>query len=315
MKKPFVCIFLAVILAPLFAQNTVMIEQMVYQKKQEQILSYLADDMTQGRASGTNGKQLAEQFIISQFKKYGLKPYNWNYTQSFKYDSIAIRNVIGFIPAVGKSDEFVILSAHYDHIGILHGNIYNGADDNASGVTAMLNIAEMFATMKIIGKGPLKNIIFVAFDGKELSMSGSEYFVKNLTIPKTNIACAINLDMLGTDLVPPGNNPEYLIVLGNERLKKSYRGLIEKCKSKSNINLDIDYTFYGSKDFTKLFYTMSDQYSFAKSGIPAILFTSAFHDYTYKPGDDIDIINFPILIKRTLLIFNFINEICKEQNY
>jgi len=315
MKKPLVCIFLAVILTPLFAQNTAMIEQMVYQKKQEQILSYLADDMTQGRASGTKGKQLAEQFIISQFKKYGLKPYNWNYTQSFKYDSIAIRNVVGFIPAVGKSDEYVILSAHYDHIGILHGNIYNGADDNASGVTAMLNIAEMFATMKIIGNGPLKNIIFVAFDGKELSMSGSEYFVNNLTIPKAKIACAINLDMLGTNLFPPGNNPEYMIVLGNERLKKSYRGLIDKCNNKSHINLDIDYTFYGSKDFAKLFYTMSDQYSFAKSGIPAILFTSAFHDYTYKPGDDINIIDFPLLIKRTLLIFNFINEICKEQNY
>ncbi len=299
--------------AAAFSQNSSIYEQLVYREKQEEILSYLADDMTKGRASGTDGKLYAEQFIVERFKQYGLKPYNWSYTQSFQYsDSIVLRNVVGLIPSANNSDEYIIISAHYDHIGEINGRIYNGADDNASGVTALLNIAEMFSTMKSAGKGPRKNLIFVAFDGKELSMSGSGYFVRHLSIPHKNIVCDINIDMLGTDLVPVGSNKEYLIVLGEERLNPKYQGMLLSLCHKPQYKLDLDLTFYGSRDFTKMFYTMGDQYSFAKSGIPAVLFTSAFHQHTYKPTDDVSIINFPLLRKRTLIIFNFINFICRN---
>lgn len=405
------------------AQRASSYEQLIYQEKQEKILTYLADDMNEGRASGTNGNENAERLIVEKFKEYGLQPYHWNYTQSFMYeDSIAVRNVTGIIYASTPSDEYIIVSAHYDHIGKLHGTIYNGADDNASGVTALLNIAEMYGAMKRDGVGPHKNIIFVAFDGKELSMAGSKYFVKEmlsggsttrsvdksttrtsptktgaitgnrttasttgtttasttgtttasttastpgtkngttsstvakatagtassattgttagttigatagttarrktspmtiissggLYIPKSKIICNINIDMLGTDFEPTGSNPEFIIMLGEERLNPKYQGIVSYICSRAKYKMDLDLTFYGSREFRKTYYTLSDQYSFAREGIPAVLFTSAFHRYTYKPTDDPDIINYPLLRKRTLVIYNFIDRLCKE---
>ena len=405
------------------AQRASSYEQLIYQEKQEKILTYLADDMNEGRASGTNGNENAERLIVEKFKEYGLQPYHWNYTQSFMYDdSIAVRNVTGIIFASTPSDEYIIVSAHYDHIGKLHGTIYNGADDNASGVTALLNIAEMYGAMKRDGVGPHKNIIFVAFDGKELSMAGSKYFVKEmlsggstarsvdksttrtsptktgaitgnrttasttgtttasttgtttasttastpgtkngttsstvakatagtassattgttagttigatagttarrktspmtiissggLYIPKSKIICNINIDMLGTDFEPTGSNPEFIIMLGEERLNPKYQGIVSYICSRAKYKMDLDLTFYGSREFRKTYYTLSDQYSFAREGIPAVLFTSAFHRYTYKPTDDPDIINYPLLRKRTLVIYNFIDRLCKE---
>lgn len=310
MKRILATALLLLCLRSLSAQHYSAYEQLIYPEKQRAILSYIADDATTGRASGTEGKMKVEQFIIDHFKEYGLKPYNWAYTQSFLYnDSIAVRNVVGIIPSNYKNDEYIIISAHYDHIGEIKGRVYNGADDNASGVTALINLAEMFGYMKSAGKGPRKNLIFVAFDGKELSMSGSEYFVKHLNIPKGKIICNINIDMIGTNLVPPRGDKEYIIVLGEDRLPQKYRGILANLCRRPQYRMDLDLTFYGSRDFTKMFYSLGDQNSFTKAGIPALLFTSAFHQYTYKTTDDPEIIDYPLLRKRTYLIFNFVNKL------
>jgi len=240
-----------------------------------------------------------------------LKPYNWTYTQSIPYqDSLILRNIVGYLPSSNLSDEYVIVGAHYDHLGELAGSVYSGADDNASGVTALLSLIEMFCAMKADGEGPQKNIIFVAFDGKELSMSGSEGFVRNLDIPKNKIVAAVNLDMLGTDLVPPHDMKEYLIVLGESTLNEKYRGFLKYICNRPEYAMDLDLTFYSSKAFTKMYYEMGDHHSFAKEGIPALLFTSAFHDHTYRPSDKPQIINFPLLRKRTMVVFQFINHLC-----
>jgi len=312
MKK--IALYMLLLLAtfPLLAQVTNKYEQKLYRDKQQDILSHIADDMAKGRASGTIGKQAIEQYIVRRFQEYGLKPYNWHYIQSSRCnDSIIVRNVVGVIPAAVPTDKFVIVGAHYDHIGEINGNIYNGADDNASGVTALINIAEMFAEMKKDGKGPGKNIVFVAFDGKEFNMCGSEHFVQNLPFPARNITCMVNLDMIGTDLEPVGFRRDYIIVLGEDSLDPKYRGILGYLSRRKNYEMDLDLTFYGSKDFTKIFYRMSDQYSFAQAGIPAILFTSGIHKHTYKPSDKSDIINYDLLRKRILLIFNFLFRVCE----
>lgn len=138
---------------PLLAQVTTKYEQKLYRGKQQEILSHIADDMAKGRASGTIGKQAIEQYIVRRFQEYGLKPYKWHYIQSSRCnDSIIARNVVGVIPATVQTDKYVIVGAHYDHIGEIKGNIYNGADDNASGVTALINLAEMFSEMKKDGR-------------------------------------------------------------------------------------------------------------------------------------------------------------------
>lgn len=297
---------------PLFclSQNTRDYEQMVYHDRLEEIVRFLADDDMKGRASGTLENTCAERYIISEFRRLGLAPYNWNYTQSVRCDTIAVRNVVGVLRSARPSDKYIVVSAHYDHLGEIAGKIYNGADDNASGVAALLSIAEMFSKMREEGKGPARNIIFVAFDGKECDMAGSRHFVSHLSVPKSSIICDVNIDMLGTDLVPPGRNGEYMIFLGEETLPECYQSYVSYLCRRFQYRMDLDQTFYGSRDFAKFFYGMSDQKSFRDAGIPAVVFSSAFHKHTYKPTDDPEIINYPLLRKRILVIFNFINHLC-----
>lgn len=285
-----------------------MFEQIIYTQKQERILSYIAHDCARGRATGSLAHQMVAKYIKDHFEQYGLAPFEGHYWHSFMCDSTTKgHNIVGYIPSVIPSDEYVIISAHYDHIGALNGFVYNGADDNASGVTALLNLAEIFGTMRKAKMGPDKNVIFVAFDAKEKSMSGSRHFVKNLSIPKRSIICNINFDQVGSTLEPVHKGVEdYLIVLGESTLKKEDRGKLGICNRFYNINLDIDYTFYSSEAFTTLYYKLSDQVAFEEAGIPALLFTSGFHKHTYKISDDIDLISFSTLKKRTILAFYFI---------
>jgi Zn-dependent M28 family amino/carboxypeptidase len=300
-------------LLPLRAQSTLAYENRLNVEDQRRDLEYLAHAMTTGRASGTPGKELAEHYLVEQFRSIGLKPWNWTYTQSFRYkDSIIIRNVVGLIPASVPSDEYIVIGAHYDHLGKLGHTVYPGADDNASGVTALLSLARMFTAMKADGKGPRKNLIFVAFDGKELEMYGSRRFVRTLDIPHSKITAMVNMDMLGTDLVPPRRNKEYLFAIGENTLPESYRGYLSYLCTRARYKLDLDLTFYGSRNFYKMMYETSDQHAFARAGIPAVLFTSAFHEHTYKKTDTPAIINHQLLRKRTLVIFNFINRLCAD---
>lgn len=311
-----------------------MYEQIIYQAKQERIMEWLADDMSEGRATGTHAGMSAARFIEILFRQYGLEPlFGSSFYQPFIADSLngtVGRNVAGIVRSAVPSDEYVLISAHYDHLGILNGNTYNGADDNASGVTVLLNLADMFGTMKKTKTGPDKNIIFAALDAKELNMAGSKALIDKLLsdeestacttsdttdsasspeeefpgIPKDRIICAINIDQIGTVLEPVHEaDTNFVIVLGENTLRKEHRGLIDMCNRDYNIGLDIDHTFYGSENFTELFYQLSDQTVFHQAGIPSLIFTSGFHRHTYKTTDDPDIISYPVMKKRTVLIF------------
>lgn len=307
-----------------------MYEQIIYRAKQQRILSWLADDLNEGRATGTVSGERVAWYIAELFRKYGLEPLSGNsFYQPFIADSlngIRARNIVGIVRSAIPSDEYVIISAHYDHLGVLDGNVYNGADDNASGVTALLNLADMYGTMKKTGTGPDKNIIFAALDAKELNMAGSKALLKMLLdngaditgshsdnqeafhgIPKENIICAINIDQIGTVFEPVhDNDTNFVIVLGENTLHKKNRGIIDMCNRYYNIGLDIDHTFYGSENFTRLYYQLSDQTVFHNAGIPALIFTSGFHRHTYKTTDDTDIISWDVMKKRTILIFYLI---------
>ena len=285
-----------------------MYEQIVYQAKQERLMTWLSHDMNHGRATGTRDAARVARYIETHFRQYGLEPFcAGSFYQPLLADSASGtvgRNVIGIVPSAVPSDEYVLITAHYDHLGVLDGNIYNGADDNASGVTVLLNLADMFGTMKKTRTGPDKNIIFAALDAKELNMAGSKHFVNHLIIGKDSIICAINIDQIGTVIEPVHEaDTSFVIVLGEQTLRRQDRGLIDMCNRYYNIGLDIDHTFYGSENFTRLFYQLSDQIVFHEAGIPALVFTSGFHRHTYKTTDDPDIISYPVMKKRTLLIF------------
>ena len=277
-----------------------MYEQIIYQAKQERLMTWLSHDMNHGRATGTRDAARVARYIETHFRQYGLEPFcEGSFYQPFPADSASGtvgRNVIGFVPSAVPSDKYVIITAHYDHLGVLDGNIYNGADDNASGVTVLLNLADMFGTMKKTRTGPDKNIIFAALDAKELNMAGSKHFINHLSLGKDSIICAINIDQIGSVLEPVHEtDTSFVIVLGEQTLRRQDRGFIDMCNRYYNIGLDIDHTFYGSKNFTELFYQLSDQIVFHRAGIPALVFTSGFHRHTYKTTDDPDIISYPVM--------------------
>lgn len=275
----------------------------------ERYITFLADDNAMGRGVGTKGHEVVESMIRGEFDKWGLIPfYNRTFTQSFKKDTITGRNIIGVVKAQYYSEQYIVISAHYDHLGILGGKVYNGADDNASGVSALLNLARLFSEMRAAKEGPMKNIVFAAFDAKENNMAGSEDFIDRLPIPKKNIVCNINLDQIGTIFAPPGADTNYVLVLGANKYK-DFKRKIDATNRFNGLNVDVCYDFYGSPAFAEIFYNSSDQHSFDRKGIPSILVTSGIHMHTYKPTDDFYFINYPVLANRTKLIFCLISSI------
>ncbi len=278
---------------------------------QKEHITFLTTGETNGRAAGSRGAYVAKEYIEQKFHEYGVEPRGLQYSQPFIEKNITCYNVIGEVSAVPHSNEYVIIGAHYDHLGEINGKVYPGADDNASGVTALLELGRMFAQMKKDGKHISKNVLFVAFDAKEQSMAGSRNFVKSTRIHPKNISCMINIDQIGTTLAPPHKDPNYLLILGRDSLANWAAKSIDLCNKTAHLNLDIDYTFYNSRNFYNLFYRMSDHNSFVKNGIPTLFFTSGITNHTYKETDTEDKINYPVLTNRVKLIFHFVYGLVK----
>lgn len=284
--------------------------EMVSPEKQKEILSFLADDSLEGRASNSTGSLMTVSMAINMFKTWNMVPFNNPaYVQSFSMDSLTGRNVAGVVMASGYSNDYIIVSAHYDHLGKIGGRIFNGADDNASGVTALLTLAELFSKLRDDTPGLKKNILFLLLDGKEHNMAGSKEFVKRLKVPSKNIVANINIDQIGTVFAPPGKDSSYMIVLGANKNNGFIRKRLDAANKFYGINMSIDYSFYGSPSFADLFYKTSDQYSFARKMIPSVMVTSGIHMHTYKTTDDYQFIDYPILAKRTQLLFYLIYQL------
>lgn len=316
-----VCVVFCLHVGCLFAERRPIRHYLPYetvfsQTEQQRILSYLADDQARGRMTGTWANEMVATYIRHEMESYGLLPFfNGGYTQRFLIDSLKGFNIAGWIPAKTPTREYLIISAHYDHMGAINGHVYNGADDNASGVTALLNLAKMFAKMDEQGEGVDMNLVFVAFDGKERSMAGSQYFIRHLDMLYRDVQCNINLDQIGSVLEPvEKGKPEFIMVLGDHTLPEGTRHLLGTCNRIYQLGLDIHNSFYGSENFTEIMYGLSDQASFQKVNIPALLFTSGFTKHTYKTTDDLQYIDFNVLRKRTLLVFYFVQHFaqCKR---
>lgn len=308
-------VFMLLSLLPLSlrAQKAESYEKCITEASQREIIERLCAKDMAGRGSGSKGGDAAREYILSRFREMDLKPFYYRETQTFRHKgNVLMHNIFGVVPALEPTDDYIVVSAHYDHLGNIKGKVYPGADDNASGVAALLTLAEMFSQMRRDSVGPGVNILFVAFDGKEYSMAGSNHFVNTLPFPSSDILCEINMDILGSTLVPPHKNkPEYMIVLGRNTLPQKYWSVISSLNYSKGLGLDLDYTFYGSDDFTKTIYKLGDHYPFHLRGVPALLFTSGFHEHTLKTTDTPEIINYPVLGKRTKLISRVINSFSK----
>lgn len=295
---------------------------MVWPEKMEMKIGFLSDTLCHGRATGTQGGAEAAFWIARELERAGAIPFGSYWSKSFRTANGTIgHNILGMIPgSVRKpADRYIIVAAHYDHLGVLDGKTYPGADANASGVVAMTMLAEMFNAMKSTGKTYDCNVIFAGIDAKELNMAGSEALWRlirdgRLSDPLTGrkitaqkVELMVNIDQIGSSLSPLKKGREdYMIMLGSSNLSSYSRDLLMSCNTIYGLGLDIGLTYYGSRQFTELFWNISDQKIFADNGIPAVMFTSGITMNNNKIRDKVSTLNMEVLQKRIYLMYHWI---------
>ena len=211
-------------------------------------------------------------------------------------------NLLGVIPGSDSilSKEILVVSAHYDHLGIDNDVIYNGADDNGTGTSALLEIAEAFSLAKEKGVGPKRTVLILLVSGEEKGLLGSEFYTDNPAFPLENTIADLNVDMIGrTDEFH--ENPDYIYIIGSDMLSDDLHKTSEEA-GKELDNLLLDYK-YNTKEDPNHFYYRSDHYNFAKNGIPSIFYFSGVHDDYHQPTDTIEKINIDKMEKITKLIY------------
>lgn len=214
-------------------------------------------------------------------------------------------NVMGFLEGTDKKEEVLVISSHYDHVGVNgEGDAFNGADDDGSGTVSVMEIAEAFATAAKEGKRPRRSILFLNVTGEEKGLLGSEYYAENPVFPIANTVNNINIDMVGRiDYeYQKAENKDYIYVIGSEMLS-SHLKKINEYNNITYTNLILDYR-YDAEDDPNRFYYRSDHYNFAKFNIPVIFFFNGVHDDYHQVTDTVDKIEFPLMTKRAQLIFH-----------
>ncbi len=212
-------------------------------------------------------------------------------------------NVIGFIEGIDPvlKDEYVIITAHYDHLGASGDVIYNGADDNASGTAGVIEIAQAFAKAKAAGVGPKRSVVCMLVSGEEKGLLGSKFYVEFPIFPLQNTVANINIDMIGRTDNRHTNNPNYIYVIGSNRLSTELHEINEFANAMYT-QIDLDYKYNDPKDPNR-FYERSDHYNFAERGIPAIFYFNGTHADYHKPTDTAEKIDHRAAAKRAQLAF------------
>jgi len=293
-------------------------------------LYYLASDELVGRDTGSPGQKKAAKYIANEYKSYGLMPVNGNseypYYQKFTYASYPeTENVIAYIPADIKDAGWIILTAHYDHIGKSGDKIYNGADDNASGTTALMEIAEALSKAKKNGIKLNKNVMFIAFSAEEKDLIGAKHFVKSSIADTIEMELNVNMDMIGKSikygLIESFKDAENPGFKEDTSFREDYVYLFRKGKNTRK------FTKYSRKSgrsrkffidthpggILKLIYkSSSDHKPFFDEGVPIMVYFTGLHPDCHTERDTPDKIDYENLTIITQIIFETVYKIVTE---
>lgn len=292
------------------ADASIYAESITSEELKEYLYTFSGDEF-EGRDTGEPGQKKAAEYLKMHYKELGIPSpissddYFQEIPESYFRGGIkSSENVLAFIKGSEKPDEIVVLSAHYDHVGMdSNGNIYNGADDDGSGTVAILEIAEAFKKARINGHGPKRSILFLHVTGEEKGLYGSSYYTENPIFPLENTIVDLNIDMIGR--IDKNHEEEdknnYIYLIGSDRLSTDLHNLSEEV-NKKHTQLDLDYTF-NAKDDPNRFYYRSDHYNFAKHNIPIIFYFNGVHEDYHEPTDTADKIEYDLLTKRAKLVF------------
>ena len=275
-------------------------------------LYIVAGDDMEGRNTGEPGQKKAGKYLIEEYKKMGVSfpeaASDWyqKVPSEFMKRGFAPKlndseNIWAFIKGSEKPEEIVVISAHYDHIGMKNGEVYNGADDDGSGTVALLEIAQAFKEATKKGHGPKRSILFLHVTGEEHGLHGSRFYAENPLFPLKNTVANINIDMIGRrDTLHPNTN-NYIYVIGSDRLSSELHTINEEANAKYT-KMELDYKYNDRNDPERIYYR-SDHYNFAKNGVPAIFFFNGIHADYHQASDTPDKIEYDALAKRAQLAF------------
>ena len=286
-------------------------------------LTIVASDDMQGRETGSKGQKKAGEYLINHYKSNAIS-FPIGATDFYQKIPAAFlnakrnenlpdsENIWAYIEGSEKPDEIIVISAHYDHVGIKDGEVYNGADDDGSGTVALLEIAQAFEIAKKEGHGPKRSILFLHMTGEEHGLLGSSYYSEHPLFPMAKTITDINIDMIGRHDEFHNDSSNYVYLIGSDYLSTDLYNICEAA-NKNYVNLSLDYKFNDRADPNR-FYYRSDHYNFAKNGIPSVFLFSGVHADYHKPTDEVDKIESEALKKRTQLAFSIAWELANRDN-
>lgn len=223
-------------------------------------------------------------------------------------------NVLGYIPGRDSilRNELVVITAHYDHVGIIDGEIHNGADDDGSGTVTVLELAEAFMSAVEAGEGPRRSVLLMTVVGEEKGLLGSEWYSDHPVFPLTRTVANLNIDMIGRVDEKHADDNRYVYLIGSDKLSTELHAISEAAND-AFTQLDLDYTFNDPDDPNR-FYYRSDHYNFAKHNIPVIFYFSGVHEDYHKPGDDVEKIMFDKTAEIGKLVFHTAWQLLNQTN-
>jgi Zn-dependent M28 family amino/carboxypeptidase len=228
----------------------------------------------------------------------------FSFTYQKEKEKVIASNVLGVLEGTDKKDEYLFITAHYDHLGVRNGKIYYGADDDGSGTVAVMQMAEAFVKAKAAGKGPRRTIVFMTVSGEEKGLWGSRYYSDNPVFPLNNTTADLNIDMVGRIDTErkTADSLNYVYVIGHDKLSSQLQVINEGANNK-HTGLVLDYKYDDPKDQNRIYYR-SDHYNFARKGVPILFFYDGMLKADYhKPTDTVDKIYWDLFEKRTHMIF------------
>ena len=215
--------------------------------------------------------------------------------------------------------KYIIICAHSDGLGRLNDKLYPGADSNASGVVATLKLAHLFSSMKMLGRSGSTSLIFILLDGKEKRSAGARDLVSRIkegrfkdprngkVIQEKDIRMLVNIDQIGSTLFPVHKGQkEYMMMLGNERLKHGLSETAGTIRREGGNKMDLCFDYYGSQSFTDTFYRLADRDALGSCSFPMIYFTSGITFNNNKPCDTPDTLDYTVMKERILFIFHWL---------
>lgn len=330
--QKFIALIFSFVSLFVFSQNTKKGLESINRNSAEAIIGFLASDAVKGREAGSNEGKIVAEYLASKLKEMGVKPLRESYFENFEAvqnvgkksarwqshpDSLVaakekgivrtlnLRNILAAIPGK-KEDEYIVIGAHYDHLGfdekIKGDQIFNGADDNASGVSAVLQIAKAFVENK---SQPERTVIFAFWDGEEKGLLGSRYFTNTFPqIKKVN--SYLNFDMIGRN-----NNEEKPnhVVFFYTAANKNFENWLKTDIKKHYLNLEPDYRAWENP------VGGSDNGSFAKKKIPILWYHTDGHKDYHQPSDTPEKLNWEKLIKITKAAYLNAEKMANELSY